>query len=129
MLCGRHYLPDSLVQKTHLPGEHAPFHNHSYGHSSIRRHDHIRIMTEGIEIAIIGAVGLVLAPFVPLLFRKRAVKNPMQKIAVGEARPKSPQTIQKFTERDAPVPRRVTDLSHKEISDDITRSAWLNSGR
>jgi len=65
-------------------------------------------MTEGIKIAIISAVGLVLAALVPLLFKRRAVKNPRQNIAVEEARPKSPQTTQ-----------NLTDLSHKQISDAI----------
>jgi hypothetical protein len=76
-------------------------------------------MTEGIRIAIIGAAGLVLAALVPLLFRKKAVKNPMQKIAVEELRPNSPQASQNLPERDTPVHRRTTDLSHKQISDVI----------
>jgi hypothetical protein len=76
-------------------------------------------MTDGIRIAIIGAVGLVLAALVPLLFKKKAVKNPMQKIAVEEPRPNSPQASQNIPGRDTPVNRRTTDLSHKQISDSI----------
>jgi len=76
-------------------------------------------MTEGIWIAIIGAAGLLLAAVVPPLFKKKAVKNPPQEVAVEAPRNQSPQATHNRPEPEAPVARRKIGLSHKQISDAI----------